>query len=108
MMARPEGGDMSDVPEVIQRAARVFPGGVLGSPPRGPGRELGAPEGGGPYLSDTTGRRHIQYLLGSGPILLGHAPMLLVGALRRQLSRGLTYTLLHDPFIELAAELVRA
>src|SRR6266566_4156659 len=78
---------MSDVPEIIQRAARVFPGGVLGSHRSGPGLEFVVREGRGPYLWDTTGRRYIDYLLGSGPMLLGHA---------------------HPAVIELAEELVRA
>src|SRR5207249_1324501 len=71
---------MSDVPEVIQRAARVFPGGVLGSHRSGPGLEFVVREGRGPYLWDTTGRRYIDYLLGSGPMLLGHAHPAVVGA----------------------------
>src|SRR6267142_1814685 len=99
---------MSDVPEVIQRAARVFPGGVLGSHRSGPGLEFVVREGRGPYLWDTTGRRYIDYLLGSGPMLLGHAHPAVVGAVQRQLSRGTTYMLLNEPVIELAEELVRA
>src|SRR5437867_6121809 len=99
---------MSDVPEVIQRAARVFPGGVLGSHRSGPGLEFVVREGRGPYLWDTTGRRYIDYLLGSGPMLLGHAHPAVVGAVQRQLSHGTTYMLLNEPVIELAEELVRA
>jgi len=99
---------MSDVPEVIQRAARVFPGGVLGSHRSGPGLEFVVREGRGAYLWDTTGRRYIDYLLGSGPMLLGHAHPAVVGAVQRQLSRGTTYMLLNEPVIELAEELVRA
>src|SRR5437879_3338037 len=99
---------MSDVPEVIQRAARVFPGGVLGSHRSGPGLEFVVREGRGPYLWDTTGRRYIDYLLGSGPMLLGHAHPAVVGAVQRQLSRGTTYMLLNEPVTELAEELVPA
>src|SRR5437667_84990 len=99
---------MSDVPEVIQRAARVFPGGVLGSHRSGPGLEFVVREGRGAYLWDTTGRRYIDYLRGSGPMLLGHAHPAVVGAVQRQLSRGTTYMLLNEPVIELAEELVRA
>jgi len=99
---------MSDVPELVQRAARVFPGGVLGSHRSGPGLEFVVREARGPYLWDTAGRRYIDYLLGSGPMLLGHAHPAVVGAVQRQLARGTTYMLLNEPVIELAEELVRA
>src|SRR3989475_1964231 len=99
---------MSDVPEVIRRAARVFPGGVSGSHGRAPGLESVVREGGGAYLWAPAGRRYIDSLLGSGPMLLGHAPPAVVGAVQRQLARGTTYMLLNEPVIELAEELVRA
>src|SRR5438094_8476157 len=99
---------MSDVPEVIRRAARVFPGGVLGSHRSGPGLEFVVREGRGAYLWDTTGRRYVDYRLGSGPMLLGHAHPAVVEAVRRQVERGTSYMLLNEPAIELAEELVRA
>lgn len=99
---------MSDLPEIVQRAARVFPGGVLGSHRSGPGLEFAVREGRGAYLWDTDGRRYIDYLLGSGPMLLGHAHPAVVEAVQRQLGRGSTYMLLNEPIIELAEELVRA
>src|SRR5437870_2777180 len=77
---------MSDVPEVIQRAARVFPGGVLGSHRSGPGLEFVVREGRGAYLWDTTGRRYIDYLLGSGPMLLGHAHPAIIAAHHEELA----------------------
>jgi glutamate-1-semialdehyde 2,1-aminomutase len=99
---------MSDLSQVIQRAARVFPGGVLGSHRSGPGLEFVVREGRGAYLWDTEGRRYIDYLLGSGPMLLGHAHPAVVEAVRRQLDRGTTYLLLNEPALELAEEIVRA
>ncbi|MGH7323964.1 MAG: aspartate aminotransferase family protein [Candidatus Rokuibacteriota bacterium] len=99
---------MSDLPDIVQRAARVFPGGVLGSHRHGPGLEFVVREGRGAYLWDTEGRRYIDYLLGSGPMLLGHAHPAVVEAVRRQLDRGSTYMLLNEPIIELAEEVARA
>jgi glutamate-1-semialdehyde 2,1-aminomutase len=64
---------LSDAGGVVQRAARVLPGGVLGSHAQLRGLEFVVREGRGPYLWDTTGRRYLDYLLGSGPMLLGHA-----------------------------------
>lgn len=99
---------MSDLSDLVQRAARVFPGGVLGSHRNGPGLEFVVREGRGAYLWDTGGRRYIDYLLGSGPMLLGHAHPAVVDAVRRQLERGSTYMLLNEPIIELAEEVRRA
>jgi glutamate-1-semialdehyde 2,1-aminomutase len=99
---------MSDLSDLVQRAAGVFPGGVLGSHRNGPGLEFVVREGRGAYLWDTNGRRYIDYLLGSGPMLLGHAHPAVVDAVRRQLERGSTYMLLNEPIIELAEELQRA
>src|SRR5207249_3772577 len=64
---------MSDQTDLLQRAARVLPGGVLGSHRSGPGLEFVVREGRGAYLWDMSGRRYLDYLLGSGPMLLGHA-----------------------------------
>ncbi len=99
---------MGNLSDIVQRAARVFPGGVLGSHRSGPGLEFVVREGRGAYLWDTDGRRYIDYLLGSGPMLLGHAHPAVVEAVQRQLGRGSTYMLLNEPVIELAEEIVRA
>lgn len=99
---------MSDLPDIVQRAARVFPGGVLGSHRSGPGLEFVVREARGAYLWDTGGRRYIDYLLGSGPMLLGHAHPRVVEAVRGQLDRGSTYMLLNEPIIQLAEEIARA
>ncbi|MGH7389068.1 MAG: aspartate aminotransferase family protein [Candidatus Rokuibacteriota bacterium] len=99
---------MSELSDLVQRAARVFPGGVLGSHRNGPGLEFVVREGRGAHLWDTNGRRYIDHLLGSGPMLLGHAHPAVVAAVERQLGRGSTYMLLNEPVIELAEEIVRA
>jgi len=99
---------VSDSRDIVRRAARVLPGGVLGNHAQVPGQELVVREGRGAYLWDTTGRRYLDYLLGSGPMLLGHAHPAVVDAVRRQLERGTTYLLVNEPIIELAEELCRA
>src|SRR5687768_8730539 len=99
---------MSDQKELLERAARVLPGGVLGSHRSGPGLEFVVREGRGGHLYDVNGRRYIDYLLGSGPMLLGHAHPAVVEAVRRQMDRGTSYMLLNEPSIELAEEIARA
>jgi glutamate-1-semialdehyde 2,1-aminomutase len=60
----------------------------------------------GPMVTDTTGREYIDYLLGSGPLVLGHAHPAVVSAIVNQITRGTTYYMLNRPAIELAERLV--
>jgi glutamate-1-semialdehyde 2,1-aminomutase len=99
---------MSDQSDLIARAARVLPGGVLGSHRSGAGLEFVVKDARGPHLWDADGKRYIDYLLGSGPMLLGHAHPAVVEAVQRQVPRGTTFMLLNPPIIELAEEIVRA
>jgi glutamate-1-semialdehyde 2,1-aminomutase len=94
--------------ELVERARRVLPGGVLGNHRLPPGLEFVVREGRGAYLWDTTGRRYLDYLLGSGPMVLGHAHPAVVAAVERQLARGTTFLLVTEPIVELAEELCRA
>jgi glutamate-1-semialdehyde 2,1-aminomutase len=94
--------------DLIARARRVLPGGVLGSHPQIAGLEFVVREGRGGCLWDTTGRRYLDFLLGSGPMVLGHAHPAIIEAVERQLGRGTTYLLVNEPIIELAEEIVRA
>lgn len=99
---------MSEQGELVRRAQRVFPGGVLGSHRSGEGLEFIVREARGAYLWDVAGRRYTDYLLGSGPMVLGHAHPAVVEAVQRQLGRGTTYMVLNEPVIELGEEIVRA
>jgi hypothetical protein len=62
---------MTDQQSLIARAAKVLPGGVLGSHRAAPGLEFVVKDARGPYRWDVDGRRYIDCLLGSGPMLLG-------------------------------------
>ena len=99
---------MTDQQNLVARAAKVLPGGVLGSHRAAPGLEFVVKDARGPYLWDVDGRRYIDCLLGSGPMLLGHAHPAVVDAVQRQVSHGTTFMLLNQPIIELAEEIVRA
>jgi glutamate-1-semialdehyde 2,1-aminomutase len=99
---------MANQRDLIERAARVLPGGVLGSHRSGPGLEFVVRDARGPYLWDADGKRYLDYLLGSGPMLLGHAHPAVVEAVQRQAAHGTTFFLLNEPIIELAEEIVRA
>src|SRR6185503_1003445 len=99
---------MSHLSDLVQRAARVFPGGVLGNHRSGSDLEFVVREGRGAYLWDADGKRYLDYLLGSGPMLLGHAHPAVVEAVQQQAGHGTTFMLLNQPIIELAEEIVKA
>src|SRR5881397_1412143 len=102
------GSSMSDQENLLRRADQVLPGGILGSHRSGPGLEFVVKEGHGAYLYDMVGKRYLDYLLGSGPMLLGHAHPAVVEAVERQIARGTSYFLLNEPAIQLAEEIVKA
>jgi glutamate-1-semialdehyde 2,1-aminomutase len=94
--------------DLVQRALQVLPGGILGSQRFPDDLQFVIREAKGAYLTDADGRQYLDYLLGSGPMVLGHAHPAVVTAVERQLVRGTTYFLVNEPIIELAEELVRA
>src|SRR2546428_13715316 len=99
---------MTDQNDLRARAAGVRPGGLLGSHRSRPGIEFVVREGRGAYLYDVTGRRYLDYLLGSGPMLLGHAHPAVVEAVQRQMERGTSYFVVNEPAIRLPEEIVAA
>ncbi len=65
-------------------------------------------EGHGSKITDMSGNKYIDYLLGSGPMFLGHAHPAVVKAVRDTLERGSSFLLPNEPSILLAEELVKA
>lgn len=57
---------------------------------------------------DCDGRRYVDYVMGSGPLILGHCHPLVNEAIARQLPRGTHYYTLNEPAIRLAEVLVEA
>lgn len=92
----------------LETAARYLPGGVLGST-RYPDDHTFIVKGGrGSKLYDLSGHEYIDYLLGSGPLVLGHAHPAVVAAVREQIEHGTTYFLVNEPIVALAEEICRA
>jgi glutamate-1-semialdehyde 2,1-aminomutase len=96
--------------ELWRRALAVIPGGV-NSPVRSFRSVGGSPffvaRADGPFLWDTDGRRYIDYVLSWGPLILGHAPPVVVEALREQLARGTSYGAPTAAEVELAERVTR-
>src|SRR3979411_249446 len=95
-------------PDLLDRAGRYLAGGGLGLFVLPDEVNLVIAEGHGSHITDVTGRDFIDYHLGSGPALLGHAPPEVVAAVQRQLPKGSTYYFLNEPVIRLAERMVSA
>ncbi len=64
--------------------------------------------GKGSRITDMSGNEYVDYLLGSGPMLLGHAHPAVVAAVRDQVERGSSFLLPNEASILLAEEIVAA
>ena len=80
------------------KANRYLPGGTLGNM----GNDLIIREGRGGRVWDVSGNEYIDFLLGSGPMLLGHVHPEVVAAVREQLERGSTFFANNEHAIHLA------
>jgi glutamate-1-semialdehyde 2,1-aminomutase len=78
----------------MARARELFPGGVS-SPVRAFGGVGGEPfvveRGAGARVWDVDGNEYIDYVLSWGPLVLGHAPAPVLGALRDTMQRGTSF-----------------
>ncbi len=98
--------------ELYAAAQKVIPGGV-NSPVRAfrgvGGNPLFIDHASGPYIWDVDGNRYIDYVLSWGPLVLGHAPEVVVEAIREQAGRGTSFgapTGLETELAELIIKLV--
>jgi glutamate-1-semialdehyde 2,1-aminomutase len=90
--------------EWMSRANTVLPGGGFGNFDPG----IIIHEGQGSRVWDEDGNEYIDYLIGSGPMLLGHGHPEVLDAVREQLPKGMTFFANNAAGIELAEEICRA
>lgn len=88
--------------DYADRARRVFPNGTVNDFELPDAHALVVERGEGPYVWDTTGRRYVDFLLGSGPLVLGHAYPDIVRAVAHQARMGSTYYLPSIPAVQFA------
>jgi glutamate-1-semialdehyde 2,1-aminomutase len=93
---------------MLAKAQRYFPGGSNGNVTMPPEYAFVIAAGQGSRVSDLEGHSWIDYLLGSGPMILGHAHPQVVAAVQEQLGQGSTFFYLHEKTIELAEAVVEA
>ena len=90
--------------ELIARAREVLPAGGFGNFDA----EVIIREGRGARVWDEDGTEYIDYLIGSGPLILGHCHPEIVDAVKEQLGRGMTFFANNAAGIELAEEVCGA
>jgi len=94
--------------DLLTVAAQVLPGACLGQYPLPAELSFVVERAAGARIVDVRGRTYLDYVLGSGPLLLGHAHPALVQAVQEQVARGSTYLWLSEPSIRLAEAVVGA
>jgi glutamate-1-semialdehyde 2,1-aminomutase len=94
--------------ELLSTAGTILPGACLGQNSLPPELSFVVDHGEGARLVDVRGRTYLDYVLGSGPLLLGHAHPAVVRAVQEQVARGSTFHWLSEPSIRLAETVVRA
>ncbi len=94
--------------DFLERARASLPGGWLGDLTLPEEMMLIASRGEGSRLYDVDGRGYLDFTMGGGSLILGHAHPAILEAVRRQMELGSTYYTLSDRSIELAEELVKA
>ncbi len=100
--------DESRQTRVLARAAQMIPGATFD--------ELVLPEsvaliphtGAGSHLRDVDGHEYIDYTLGGGSLILGHAHPDVVAAVIEQARRGSAFAMLTKPLLDLAEMIVDA
>lgn len=90
----------------LQEADRVLPGGALGGYGIADDVRFVAVEGRGPRVKDESENWYIDYVMGAGAMILGHAQDEITRAIREQATRGVHFfSILNNVVIDLAAVL---
>lgn len=90
--------------QLVEQAKRVLPGGSFGNMPA----EVILKEGKGGRIWDEAGREYVDFLLGSGPMFVGHAHPDVTAAVQAQVPLGTTFFGNNRHGIALAEAIVEA
>ncbi|OGB92253.1 MAG: hypothetical protein A3H39_17440 [candidate division NC10 bacterium RIFCSPLOWO2_02_FULL_66_22] len=96
------------MPTLSERSLAVFPAGSPGEYNLPPDLVTVLDRGEGAAVWDAAGRRFLDFTMGWGSVLLGHAHPAVVEAVRRRAGLGSNFAYVTEPALELAEELVRA
>jgi glutamate-1-semialdehyde 2,1-aminomutase len=96
--------DLISPETLVANAKRVLPGGTFGNMPT----EVMLRSGKGARVFDEGGREYVDFLLGSGPMFIGHAHPDVTAAVAEQLPLGTTFFANNRHGIELAEMICKA
>jgi glutamate-1-semialdehyde 2,1-aminomutase len=91
---------------LLARASAVLPGGGVTQLSLPGGRRVAIESGRGCRVRDIDGVEYVDFVLGSGPLILGHSPPGVIEAVQRQLEKGSTFYTVTRPAVELAEKIV--
>lgn len=94
--------------QLIAKASRYFVGGGNGEFRLPPEVNFVVSHAKGSKLWDVDGKEYIDFLLGSGPMILGHCHPAVIDAVQQQILKGTTFMALNEPSIHLAERIVTA
>lgn len=90
--------------DLVSTAKTVLPAGTFGNTTL----DVVIARGKAGHVWDVSGNEYIDYLIGSGPMLVGHAHPEVTAAVVEQVVNGTTFFVNNPPGIQLAAEIVQA
>lgn len=93
--------------QLLAQARAILPAGAR-SPTNSPEYAMVVKEASGSRIRDHSGNEYIDYLMGSGPLLLGHAHPEVEAAVRGALGGGSSYLMLNENALKLAQKIVDA
>lgn len=94
--------------EYLVKADRYFAGGTLGAFHLPPDVAMVFASAQGTKMVDSDGKEYVDFLMGSGPMILGHCHPAVTEAVQQQMGKGTTFFTLNQPIIELAEKIVEA
>ena len=94
--------------KLLEKARRYLPGGNGGNLTLPQELEFLASHGSGSHIYDVSGNEYVDWLMGSGPMILGHAYPAVTEAVIKAVELGSTFFTTNDKAVELAEELVSA
>ena len=94
--------------ELLEKAARYLPGAGSGNTNFPDSLQFLAREGLGSRIWDVSGNEYVDWLMGSGPMVLGHAHPAVVEAVTEAVGQGSTFFTTNEKAVLLAEELVNS
>ena len=92
----------------VERAEAAIPGCCLASMYLPSGHRVVIERASGAHMFNADGRKFVDFAMGSGPLVLGHAHPAVVAAVTEQVARGSTYFVMNTKAVEMAELLISA